>query len=419
MRSKIKFLFAPEGDPDGGGGASHEDAAASLFSSDGTPPQAGDVTPPQDAKPKADAPAPDLKPKGDTAPDPKPKGIFDIFDKDKKALADEKPKADAPAATDHPEDKLDLSESTKPETRTQFADLKNITKGLRTEVSTKATENETLRRQVEELRTKGSDPAELTALKTERDAMSQRLSQLDLQNHPEFKKTFGEPKAQLMESIKESLTNSEAGDVDVAAMLKLTGPAFSKAVSEAAEELSDFDKPAFMSDMRQLQKLSMAEKNALDKSGDLSKEFAVKAEQSSRQAFEKVWTEIGGMDQFLVKLDVADSMSAEEKSSVDAYNQSVGGVKAEAEKIAFAATDDTGVSRIATEAATFRFLVKEAFPRMESGYRESQKLVSALQAEIKALKGSQPKGGDNGGDRHGGVPNSQDHESAAASIWPQ
>jgi hypothetical protein len=92
-------------------------------------------------------------------------------------------------------------------------------------------------------------------------------------------------------------------------------------------------------------------------------------------------------------------------------------VKAEAEKIAFGPSDERTVSAVATKAATFDFLVKDAIPRMEQAWQQQNQLIADLQREITALKGHRPNAGGGGGD--GGDKGAADLDAGALArqVW--
>ncbi len=422
---KTKFLTgalrAPENDGDaggGGGGDSHEAAAAKLFGGSEAPPaqakeaaaaaaQAGDKAP------AAEAPASDKKP---AVTEPKP-GLLGRIAKKPEAAApagDKKPVE--PAPTEYPEDKIKLGEKAAPETAKHFETVKSITKQLRGDLSARDA-------RIKELEAKVAGgtalPADYEKLKAEHKAFSDRIAILDVQSHPEFIRQFTEPKAKITQSLNTVLSDNQVEGTDISALLAKPRAEFMKGASEIAEKLPEYERFEFLSGARQLYQVAQQEREALGKASELSQGFKAKTLETQREAFSKTWEKLGGMSEFLLKLDVDPNAAPEEKSAIEAFNAAVDGVRTAAEQNAFGPGGEEGAAQQAIKAATLDFFLQHAVPRMESEYRQLTELVTTLQAELKSLRGEKGEAAGVGGGGEGGGAGESDlsHEAAARKIW--
>jgi hypothetical protein len=403
------------GDAGGGADDSHIAAAQALFDGKGASGagdagkgDAGDA-----AKGDAGKGAGDGKAKPGEGAAPK-SGLLGKFTK---KPADGAAKGDDGAQGELPEDKINLGDKAAPETAKHFSTLKGITKQLRGDLTARET-------RIKELEAKVAGgtalPADYDKLKAEHKAFSDRIAVLDVQSHPDFIRQFTEPKQKLIQQTNAVLSDNKVEGVDVSSLLHKPRAEFMKAANEIAEKLPDYDRFEFMSAARQLYQLSQSEREAIGQSSELAKNLQAKTLQTQREAFSKTWEKLGGMGEFLLKLEAEPTATPEEKSSIDAYNKAVDDVRANAEKLAFDPSGEEGVAHAAVKAASFDFFMQHAIPRMEAEYTSLVELVTQLQGELKELRGSKGEAGGGGGDGDAGGNDSgetEDHLSAAKKVF--
>lgn len=333
-----------------------------------------------------------------TESEKKPKtSIFDR--KQPETKTEEKTEAKAEDITG-PEDKMELPEAADPTKKSQFAELKTITKQLRKELADKVSSYE---KQLQTYKTaQPAEAADLVSLKERLKQAEDRLAIVDLQNHPDFAKQYVEPKNKALSEAKMLLTDNNAGEVDMGALLAKPRAEFAKSVSELASKMQDFDKAAFTNAMREAYRLQAESAQALTKSSELATQLQQKAAQHQKQAFEEVWSKLGPAGDFLITLDTPEGISAEERQEITAYNQEVQGVRANAEKYAFGSLDERQAASLASKAATMDFLLTKGIPRMEKEFASLVETNRRLSEELKAIKGAKEPGSVSGDTRPSG-----------------
>jgi hypothetical protein len=309
------------------------------------------------------------------------------------------------------EDKIALDAKAAEGTRTQFTQLKTITKGLRTELAARDAEIATLKKNAG---TPVSTP-ELDRLRAEHKSMSERLSVVDLQSHPDFVRQFGEPKNAIIANINTVLADNKVDGADVASLVGKSRADFMKGASEIAAKLPEFEQHAFMTDMRQLFKLEGDAKAALTKAKEIGATLYQRSEATAKAAFEGVWNSLE-FGEGLAALEVPADASDEDKAAIGEYNKAVAGVRASAEGIAFGRGDEKAMALTATKAATFDFMLSHGIPRMEAEHKQALGLIAELKGEIEALKGARKSGGDGGGGGNDGAAETS-HADSASKVW--
>lgn len=416
MKNDMRFCVLREeaGEAGDAGGESHEAAAANLFGEGEAPPAgAGKAGGEGAAAPKAGEAA--GKPADGQAAAGEEKKDGSLFSKMGKkgdaAPAGAKPAEGAPA--DLPEDKILLGDKASGDAKTHFATLKGITKNLRGEISAREA-------RIKELEAKTASgaalPADYEKLKTEHKAFSERIAVLDLRNHPDFRRQFTEPQQKVEAALKAVLGDNKVEGVDIAGMLGKPRAEFAKAMAEAAEKLPDYERDEFKAGIRQLYQLAQSEREALGKSSELAKELQARTLGAQREAFGQTWEKLGGMEEFLVKIEASEDASPEDKAAIAAYNAGLDTVRANAEKLAFEGGGETGVAQTAIKAASFDFFTQHAYPRLEAEFKSLVEINRRLADEVKALRGTKGEGGSGAG----GEPAAGellDHDTAAKRVW--
>lgn len=391
MNRPPRFIFAPVGEVTPAGGAaaatpaaptapqidhtSHIDEAAALFADKA--PAAATIDDESEVVTKVD---PDKTAKPDTKSAPaEPPSIFDAA----------KPKAvpaAEPAKVENPEDKITLNPKAKPETATQFGELKTITKTLRAEA-------DQLRSELAEAKktpvVSAAAQQENEKLRADYKAAMDRLAVVDLKNTPAFAKQFVEPLNASTEAVKLILADNGMEKVDVKGLLGKSRSEFSAAVNAIAEKLPALDRADFVQEIRNMRAIDTNAANALKNAGTISTEIQQQQVAKARTAFNETLTNLDFVKAGGIGLvEVPANATPEDRAFFEKYNASASSIPAEAEKIAFGGMGEKDVAKVAIEAATFRHIMRNVIPRMDSEYQSMKRQNAELSSKIKELKGS-------------------------------
>lgn len=345
-------------------------AAAKAFAEPSAPPTpepAKAEAPAIPAKTEAKAPPPSLLPKKTVKPDTTP--------------AEPAPEAD-------PFEKFSLPDNSPPEKVSQFTELKRIAREEAKQRKQLTAEIEALKKQPPTV----ANTAELDRLKAERQELLDKLAVVDLKSHPDFKRQYDIPRTEALAAAKEVLDFSSKGDIDLAALLTKPLKDFNATVSELTKEMDPMSANTVQMELRRAYKLSVDEKNALAKSGELSTQLQQKAQAQSRQAFEEVAKNLGPMGEFLEPLEADEGASAEEKAEVESYNQAVSTIRQQAEQAVFGRMDEKSMAMLAFKAATLDHMMTRGVPRMNKTYEQLLQSHQALTNELAAIKGKKSPG---------------------------
>lgn len=403
MKTLHSILRAPEGESSGGGSG----LAEPIESHD-----SGDVDTlygePSRAAPeqKTETPTAKAAPEAAAKPTEKEVKLFNPFAK----KTEEKPAA---ATEEHPEDKIQLSEKSGADTKTHFQTLKGIAKQEREARMALAAEIETLKKAAPSSATS----PELERLRAEHKSLSDRLSIVDLQSHPDFVAKYVEPKNKIVAGINEVLTSNDIVGEDVSSLIGRPRAEFMKGAAAIADKLPDYERSAFMADMRQLQAMDAEAKGQLGKAGELSAALQRKSEETQRATFDATWKTLGFTAENLPPIEVSANASPEERASAEAYNKGISEIRSNAERIAFGRMSEGEVATSATKAAAFDFMQAHAIPKMEANFNEARQLIASLTEEVKALKAARGGGDGIGNVGSGDTGEDESHEAAASRAF--
>lgn len=245
------------------------------------------------------------------------------------------------------------------------------------------------RKQVAELeaKLKSASPAEadaatkarLAKFEAENKDLSDRLKIFDVQGHPDFQRDFVLPKQAALGAASEIL-KQEGVEADLVRLLSLKGKAFAEEASKISAKLTDFNKPAFVAELRRIQTLD-AQAAATILNADSFREQKTKEFQSrTRGVYDEV-AKVHAND--FVPAVSAETATAEQKAYDEAWNAALVARNAAAERYAFAPANEHAVADVAQKAASYDLLVEHGIPRIT---RLAYSRISALQAELKAAK---------------------------------
>lgn len=376
--------------------AARTELAKTFFPKDPTPP----------------APAADAKPAAVVSGDDAPPAPSIIAKKPAEAKpADAKP-ADA-APVEGPEDKLPEPKS--PEAQAGWKELKAIAKEARNRAA--QLERDLLEARKAAPTPNATEAAETAQLKNDLKAAQDRLLTLDLQSHPDFARQFVEPKKKALATATEVLGYNGKESVDPTGILGKPLKDFNAAISEFTKDMNPADAGMVMQSLRQARELHLAEQGALSNSRQVHEQLTAKAVQAQKQAFESVASEV--VPSF-AKREVVETMSAEEKASVLAYNQSVESLRARAESRAFGRLQEKDVATMAFKEAAFDHLLTHGVPYLESHVASQNKIIAQLTSELKALRGGKaPVVVSTPADGGKGAPEKKTLQQLARETWAQ
>ena len=95
--------------------------------------------------------------------------------------------------------------------------------------------------------------------------------------------------------------------------------------------------------------------------------------------------------------DIPAGIEPEKARELQEFNRSIESIRSNAEKYAFAASDEKTSASLAVKAAQFDFYTQKAIPQMVKDYKEAQSIIEQLTSKIKELEGARPGAGFDGG----------------------
>lgn len=319
---------------------------------------------------------------------------------------------------EHPEDSIVLDKNLSPKATDSFNHIKTIAKGLRDQVQLLSTREAELKSQLEKSK-QGivpTDSDEVVTLRKEHEEMSKRLLVSNLQEHPKFVQEFIAPRDSALAEAQSLLDANEVKDVNVQALLNKPRAEFGKAVSEAAKNLSDFDKTDFAENMRKAYALKQSADNALSKSKEVYGAIRSQSAEKQKQAFESVWAKAAGaVNENIVEADIPETATPEQKDRANQYNTALKNIQNEARRIALESSSETDVASNSIKAAAYDFHMKYAQPAVLADFQRILDLNAALTKQLESIRSRNPnhaiRGQDNGG---GPDPAKMSHSEAAA-----
>lgn len=342
---------------------------------------------------KSPAPAV-LPPKPGETPPAKPAAVEPVKPPTPSLL----PKKQAPVAKtepapagDDPFEKFSLPDTAPEEQRSQFTELKRISRDQH--------------KRIKEYETKLNAPAVPTAevekLRSEHKAALDRLAIVDLKAHPDFRRQFEEPKMKAVAEVAEVLGfNNKTTDIE--GLLSKDRKTFNAAVADLTKDLNSMDATSVQTALRQAYQLSQDEKTHLSKAGELHQQMRQQEEARARQAFAEVSDNLGPVGEFLATLDTPDGATAEEKAEIESYNTAVTGLRSQVEKTAFGRQDEKGMAQLAWKGGILDLMLSHAFPRMDRMYQAAIAERNAFAEELAGVKAAKGVGTISGDPTKGG-----------------
>lgn len=300
-------------------------------------------------------------------------------------------KVDAPVVEADPIDSWKLPDNANAQTVKDFATLRTEAKARKQraeEAERKATELET---QLATYRNAApADTAAVETLKTQLKDAHDRLAVFDLKSHPDFVREFVTPINVALADAREVLSwNTKEGEEmpNLEALMAKPAKELNAEISKITKDMNSADANVIMNSLRNAHKLNAKQGEALSKSGELNTRLQQQAAQQSKAAFEEVSKNLGPAGDFLQPLEIVEGLSPEDKAAAEAYNGSLGTVRANAEKLAFGQVDAKGVATMSYKAATFDHMVSHTIPRVQAEFRKLATLCQQQAAVIKELRG--------------------------------
>jgi len=293
------------------------------------------------------------------------------------------PPAAAPVTDELP---AELPADTPEPTKVNWKKAREVERKLKADLTAKQAEIEALRVQTKSL---PADTAELQQLKTERQAMLDRLAVVDLQSHPDFVNQYVKPQQSALAAAKEVLDYSGKEGVDLSGLLGKSVKDFNAEVSKLTEGLNSMDATTVQTSLRTAYTASRGASEALKSSSQLGQALVAKQAQEAKQAFETVFNKV---NEFLVTVEPEANASEEDRASAIAHNKAVTDFRAAAEHNAFGKISHTGAAELSVKAALADLLMNHGLPRAEAEYTRVSAQLKAAQAELSALKGSRKVG---------------------------
>jgi len=321
---------------------------------------------------------------------------------------------------EHPEDKLELTPESKPETKAQFDTLKTTAKQLRADLAARDAELATLRKQ-NETRSAATpaDQADHARLLAEHQALKDRLALQDIQSHPDYIAQYIAPRDAALNEAATLLKENGLESPDMHALLAKPRAEFGKAVSELAETLPEFDRATFIDAMRTAHKKAADARAANEKSSELNATLRARTAQRQRDTVDTVWREkLGPATQFLEQLQTDDKATPEQKQEAATYNAAIAKVRSDYETAALGQITDEQAAILSGKAATFDFLLTPGLPRVERMYQTLAEENDALRAENETLRGARSPGQFTDSPSGDSTPQGETLEAATKRFFP-
>ena len=296
-------------------------------------------------------------------------------------------KTEAAAPQDFPEDKIAIPANASPEAVKNFAAYKASMKEILTAERARVAAAEAKLKVT--TTAAPADAAEVERIRAEHKALSDRMAILDLQNHPDFARQYVEPRKKELATVTEVLAYNGKEGVEVAGLLTKPMKEFNAEASKLTEGMNAADAGTVMQSLRRARELQLGEQNALSQSAQLRDGIAAKEAAKQKAAFEAVATEAG---EVFNQREITDTMSAEEKTAAQAYNQSVAGLRAKAEARAFGRLSERDVADMAFKTAAFDHVVSHALPTLERHIESQNSVIADLRTQLEAVKGARNPG---------------------------
>ena len=297
--------------------------------------------------------------------------------------------ATAQAQGDNPEDKIVLTETASPKAHESFDQMRAISRGIRDQLIEKDKQLTAIKAELESAKkgVVGPDAEEVTRLRDEHKKMSDRLMLVDLQEHPQFQREFVAPRDAALAAAQEI-----AGpDAKLSGLLSLSRKDFGNAVSEIAKNLTQFDQTDFADAMRRAYQLKHQADQALSKSREVYQGLRQQTASAQKRAFSEVvdplWAKVS---EHLVTTDIPADATPQVRSALERYNNELGQIRVNAERIATATSDPKDIATAALKAAAYDFHINMAMPRLLGEYQALLNERQALKAQLADIRGRAP-----------------------------
>lgn len=304
----------------------------------------------------------------------------------------------AVASADDPIDKWNLPANASAEAVKNFADIRTEAKARKVREAAALQKVTELENQLTTYRNASpADTAATEALQARLKSAEDRLAVVDLRSHPDFIKQYVAPKTKALAEAKEVLDYSDVKSGDLAQLLTKPTKEFNAVVAKLTEGMNTMDATTVQTALRNAHKLQAGEADVLSRSGELHTQLQQKSAQTAKAAFEAVSKDLGPTGDFLQPLEIPEGLAPADKASAEAYNASLSGVQANAEKLAFGRVDERGVATMSYKAATLDHMISHTIPRIQAEYSKLVGIMRQQNEVIKQLRGTGQGAADLGG----------------------
>lgn len=272
---------------------------------------------------------------------------------------------------------------------------------LKTTVSTERARAAQLEKELQEAKTaRAAEPIvagmtsdQIKELQAREKAASDRLLVLSLEDHPNFRAQYVEPKNAAIDEANQLLAMHGVKG-DVASLIAKPRSEIGKALAELVKDIPDFDKVQVAEAVRKAHSLDQSGRAALTQSKDLQKQIKNQTVERQKAAFENRWLPVSAsIGEHAVSLEVPPTATAEERAGIEDYNASLKNLKNRAEEIAFSPVTEETIAENSMKAAAYDFHIQKAMPRIIGEYEQVVNLNRQLVAELNALRSRNPNRG--------------------------
>lgn len=340
----------------------------------------------------------------------------------------QKPPVVAPVAAapleDDDVDKLTLDPKYSGSAHEQFKAVKASRKEIREKLAGAERELVTTRAEVERLKTSGGpavETPETVKMKTEHAAMAKRLMILDLESTPDFQREFAVPISGAEQEARNILEANGVTGVDIAALLSKEGVEFRKELSAVVTKLPNaLDQGDFAAAIRTAQGLKQRANFAKSKAGEINQHLREQMVNGHKAAFEEAFIETMGAVK-IAEITPPAGSAPEVVQEFENFNQSVRGLRGNAERIVLGASKPKDIAMAGIKAARFDFVAKHVVPSLQKAVAFRDARITELESELAGIRARNPNknlgGGGGGGGGEGGDPSKMSHKDAAEHFY--
>ena len=307
------------------------------------------------------------------------------------AKAQEKSAEAAPAQPD-PLESLEPDKGVSEGAKQNFGKMREGYKTAKAERDALKKEVEAYKQQIEAAKkTSATAPtADYEAVKKERDTLADRIAKIAYKESPDYIAKYDVPKNNALGEAKE-LLDMAGKKADLDSLLGKPLPELGKALADITKGMDDLTRGGVYDAVRRANKIHGEAQQALANAKANAENVQQRNAYQSKAEFESAWSE-NPLKELLQKHELPKGTDPEMLKYFEEYNAGVDGVRATAEKYAFAALSPREAASVAQKAAFADLAHAKIFPAIQGVVDKLAKELEGARAEVAALKSARNPG---------------------------